>query len=68
MTENDERMVNRIVTHEIRHLHASLNNQMENMVKTKAIDAAMRLKVLRKMMLVEATLIVEIAKIEANVR
>jgi hypothetical protein len=41
---------------------------MENMVKTKAIDAAMRLKVLRKMMLVEATLIVEIAKIEANVR
>jgi len=68
MTENDERMVNRIVAHEIRHLHASLNNQMENLVKTKAIDAAMRLKVLRKMMIVEAALIVEIAKIEANVR
>jgi hypothetical protein len=41
---------------------------MENLVKTKAIDAAMRLKVLRKMMIVEAALIVEIAKIEANVR
>lgn len=65
--QDDDRVASLVVRHELEHLRVQLAKQMENIIKSKDLSASLRLKVVRKLMIVEASITIEALKIEAGI-
>lgn len=65
--QDDDRAAKMIAAVEVRDLQANLRAQMESIIKQKDLSASLRLKVVRKLMIVEASITIEALKIEAGI-
>ena len=54
----EDRLARLVALHEVKHLHAALTHQMQQLIKSRAVPAPAKLKALRLLMMVEAKLVV----------